>query len=140
MREAARSQLRRLLLIWATAWLVWLVGYCIALAVLIYGFAESFRSFTSLAGLLPMGLGVALQLVLCVLMFGIRDRFERLCWELIVADAGSPVGDATGIALLAKQADGEDSRLAQVRVRQSQRFSKRLKGLIEQAWPDRAGR
>ena len=141
MREPARSQLRNLLLIWAAACLVGLAGYLVALAVTIYGFVQAFASGSDrplLSSLLPMVIGTALQAMLVTLFVGVRDRFEARCWDLIASDTGAIIVDG-GAQALAGQTDGNEKRLADVRARQARRFSKRLRTLIEQAWPERTG-
>ena len=140
MLESARLQLRRLLLIAAAAGLVGLVGYCIALAVAIYGLVLTFTSMISnsstLSGILISLIGNGVQLVICVLITGIRERFERQCWALIVANDGAMAVNENGSQVLTKQTDGDGNLLAAVRARQSRRFSQRLRALIAQAWPN----
>ncbi len=139
MHGAVRSQLRRLLIIWAAAWLALIIGYCAALAVFFYGLFRIITIFTSdnltLASLVPMVIGVGLQLVLVVLIVGVRDRFEGHCWELIRVEADISTGGGSAHHMLGGQADGRGDQLTAAHARRTQRFSKRLAVLIEQAWP-----
>lgn len=139
MREADRSQLRKLLVIWAAAGIAGLIGCCAALAIFTSGLIGVVQSFTSNhpnpGSLVAMVLGCGLQGAFAVLIVGVRGRFEDRCWELIHGDAAWATGDSAGALLLGKQADGRDDRLAALRVLRSQRFAKRLKVLIDRAWP-----
>ncbi len=139
MREAIRSELRTLLQIRIAALLAFLVGGLCAFAVFTYGLFKAVTSLVSnnasASGFLPMLLGLGLLSVVATLIVRVGERLEARCWALI-ADAGASVGDGRGDQLLAKQADGEDNTFADVRVRQSRNLSKRLRALIEQAWPD----
>jgi hypothetical protein len=141
MREADRSQLKRLLIVWAVAWLASILGYCAASAVFIYGLLHLVKSFGSndsvLVSLGPMTLGLGLLLVLTVLIIAVVARFEDRCWELVRADSGTWVGDGAGDRVLSEQADGRAERPASVRVGRSRRLSKRLAVLVEHAWPRR---
>jgi hypothetical protein len=138
MREAVRSQLRRLLVISAAAGVTGLVGSCAALAIFLYGLVQVVASFTSddpkPVGISSMVLGAALLLMVCVLSVRIRDRFETQCWDLIEADGARLSNEADG-DVVRRQADGQDDRLAAVSARRSKRFQRRLAVLIEHAWP-----
>ena len=144
MRESIRSRLRAVLLIWAAACLTVTVGYCAALAIFVFGIYEGVEAFSSsnptLAGVGPMVLGCCSQLLLAFLFLGIRDRFENRCWQLVAAEAGALVGEPANTQVLSRQAAGEDNFAGNVRMRQSERLSKRLRALIEEAWPDRSAR
>jgi len=133
--------LRAILLIWAAAWLTFIVGYFASLALVAFGLYEVVQAFFSsdptLASLVPLAFGAGLQLILCFIFLSIRDRFEHSCWELFEANSGASRGNAVNTQVLAKQTDGEERQLADMRSRQSRRLSKALGALIEQAWPDR---
>jgi hypothetical protein len=143
MQESTRSQLKAVLLIWGAATLAFIVGYFASLAITVYGFYEVVKAFSSddptFGSLGHMALGCGLQLLIVLLFFRIRDRFEHYCWQLVSGDAGTSISIALGSQVLVRQADGEANHLDEVRARQSRRLSKRLQVLIEQAWPDRAG-
>src|SRR4051794_15194600 len=121
MREAIRSQLRMALLIWAAAGLTFVVGYCAAVGILIFGIYEAWRSFSSsnptLAGIGPMVLGCGLQLLIAFIFVGIRERFEDRCWQIVAADGGTSVSNRPIPQVLADQTDGEANALADVRAR-----------------------
>ena len=139
MREPTRSRLRTILLLWMAAGATMVVGYSAAVAIFVFGFCEEFSPNASVAmSVGPMVLGCGLQLLLVSLFLRIRDRFEDRCWELISAELRTPDGSRASTQVLAKQVAGEDIRLAAVRARQSRHFAKRLKALVEQAWPPRA--
>ena len=134
-----RAQLRALLIIWMAASLTWVAGYCAAIAISVFGFYEGVKSSaseaTTLVNLGLMAVGSGLGLLLSFLYVRIRDRFEDLCWELIKADGGTSVDGTADTCVLRRQVDGSDARLAAVRARRSQQFTKRLQVLIERAWP-----
>jgi len=137
MRGNVRSQLRTLLIIWATAQVTLIMGYGAALYLFILGLIQAAKSFATnpLPTLLPMVLGTGLQLVLAVPIVGVRDRFENRCWSLIEAYTAMPTDDEDVAHVVRAQANGRDDRLAAVDARRSRRFRRRLAALIEQAWP-----
>jgi apolipoprotein N-acyltransferase len=137
-----------LLIIWMAAWLTAILGYCAALAIVVFGLYEVVRTFSFDAvgefssdpplfmSVGPMIVGCGLQALLVFLFVGVLNRFEDRCWKLINGHAGPSIGEAAGDAMVSRQADGDDSTsLAAVRARRSKNFAKRLRGLIDHAWP-----
>jgi hypothetical protein len=116
------------------------LGYCAALAIFAFGLYEAVKSFAAdnptLESLVPLFLGGGLQVLLSFLFLGIRDRFEDRCWKVVAAADVTSGKDGEAPLVVTRQTDGEDLYFADVRQRQSQRLSKRLVALIEQASPD----
>jgi len=133
-----RSQLRAIIIIWITALVTLILGNCAAITIFLFGAYQGVKSFFSnaptLVSLGPLALGCGLQLLLVFLFVGVRDRFENRCWELIKADGGKS-DEKANVSVLDRQAQGRDDRLAAVQERRSRQFSKRLRVLIEYAWP-----